>query len=584
MQQKERSSRKPLVGPVTSLDSWVYKGNKKDKARTNVSTVDALDMNESDTTVMVYAAMVHHAADSFIDYGDSSGNNVPDLEVKGKDETQSIAVESPKDRLQALLTEPNAVASPKGNPSGVQSEVVKSSTQQKIAHLSSKVDKKVTSKKGRRLNPAACDSSELDMLTSLDVSPIKITSGDEKHAADGNDTNGTEDLTGKSHKDRPNNKRSTSKVDTGGSSPLLVWIEANNVSKPPKRARKAAKPNDTNAVEGFDMLPNTDVPKAEQKTKCCETFTFNNATYQQPHLVLSRIKIAMMKSASSPVKPKETSPVCASTPKAKSLSKTKVSSPRAGESVANTSEDFDESRLSATISYTNRKETGVITFADSTIDVGSKVDLPQADVEPSLGPSEMQVYSPTGSVVKPKNLSPPSPTKDMGKTKSPVKEKAGESTVKRISQTSADENSSIRASVGRHMNPIVLLRSTEIVNVRNLESKGSKGEVIKVTGNLGTPSKKACGGLKRSIDFNSDGAESEEDSWRGRMKGNGIVDNEMVGSSSSLRIDGCDILETFSIESDSDDENFAPMQAAVESLLSQSSVLPESAQDDETQS
>ena len=206
-QGKRRSGRmlrKQTVDPSKSLDNWVHKGNTKTKANRNVSTVTAVDLNESDSQFMVYAAMVHHAADSFIEQ--DASDKPPNLEAESKNESppelqiESTAVESPKDRLPTLDAEANVGLSVKDNPLKLESEIEE---QRKTKNKGNTSNKPV--KKARRYNPAACDSRELDMLTCLDLSPIKVASSNADQSNDVNDTNEGKDVNrGKQNKKTQN--------------------------------------------------------------------------------------------------------------------------------------------------------------------------------------------------------------------------------------------------------------------------------------------------------------------------------------------------------------------------------------------
>ena len=483
--------RKQTTAPAsksTSLDNWVWKGNTKGKGKTTVSTVDALDLNESDTHLMVYAAMVHHAADSFIEHGDAADSNPPNLEVQGKDDSppelhiEYTAVESPKDRLPALDAESDAGPSSKDNPPKLKSEINLSSfTQDKGEDLHAKKAK-------RFKNPAACDSRELDELTCLDVSPIKATPEDEEST-----TKEKDEVKNKAaEKDKPNKKRKIDQVESSG--PMLKWIAAANVGKPAKRARKEEKTSD---IEKLLMSTKG------QKPKCSETFTYKNVTYKQPSLILSRIKIAMMNSA-SPVKPNENVPMCASTPKTTLPLKTKLN-PRNNMDNVNDSNGVAKNPRS-------RKESE----------------------ERDASDNEMEKCRPED---------------DKKKAKSPMKKNTRKSTGKKNSTSSTSKVNNKAKSIDKYMDPVVLLKSSDVIQT----SKNSGG--------------KNMSSAKRSIDLHSDGNESDEDSLDVKVKSNGPFNPDTVESSSPLGIPDSDIIQSFTIDSDSDDESFASMQDTVKNLL-----------------
>ena len=520
-QGKRRSGRmlrKQTVEPSKSLDNWVHKGNTKTKANRTVSTVTAVDLNESDSQFMVYAAMVHHAEDSFIKQ--DASDKPPNLEAEGKEDSppelqiESTAVESPKDRLPTLDAEASVGPSVKDNPPKLESEIAASLDIKNKGNASSSRPVK----KAKRYNPAACDSRELDMLTCLDLSPIKVASNNADQSDDVNDTNEGKDV----NKGKQNKKRKISQVDSG--SAILQWIEASNVSKPAKRAKKDG--SDRDSFNGCNSLQNNSLQGKNWKSNDDGTFIYKNETYKQPLLLLSRVKISKMDS-DSPVKAREPFTMHTSTPKTTQLANKLKLSSADKDSKENTT-DVSDSRAPNSVSKAEE----------------NRAEAPLSDKSSTSSSSEKQTDTPRKRLEKQTRASPtpnnettesePSEKRDtLSKNISPVNKPAKQNKVP-----------------GKHMSPVVVLKSSDIVSVGGMKSANITRE-------------KARGGARRTIDLHSDGNESDEDSRSNRNK-----DSEfLVESSSPIRRVGSDIIETFSIDSDSEDESFAPMQAAVDDLL-----------------
>ena len=526
-QGKRRSGRmlrKQTVEPYKSLDNWVYKGNTKSKANRTVSTVTAVDLNESDSQFMVYAAMVHHAVDSFVEQ--DASDKPPNLEAEGKEDSppelqiESTAVESPKDRLPALDAEANVGPSVKDNPPKLESEIAASSGVKNKGNVSNR-----PVKKARRYNPAACDSRELDMLTCLDLSPIKVTPNNADQSEGGSDTS----------EGKPTKKRKISNVDSG--STILKWIEASNVSKPAKRARKDG--SDRNSSNGCNSLQNISSQGKEWKSNDDGTFSYKNITYKQPLLLLSRVKVSMMDSAASPVKSQEPFPMRTSTPKMTQVNKLTLSS-RDKDSRENSS-DVSDTTVPNSVSKANE----------------NRAETPLSDKSSTSSSSQKQTGTPMKRLGKQTRVSPSPNVETEGPDESSEKEKR-----ETFSKSISPVNKPVKHNKvpKKHMNPVVVLKSSEIVSTGRTNSANNTREKVR-------------GGARRTIDLHSDGNESDEDSRDNKEK-----DGEFfVESSSPIRSTESDIVETFSIDSDSEDESFAPMQAAIDDLLTD---LP----DEETQS
>ena len=476
-----RASRKQTQEVSKPLDNWFYKGDTKDKAKRNVSTVSALDLNESDSQFMVYAAMVHHAADSFIEQ--DASDKPPSLEAEGKEDSppelhiESTAVESPKDRLPTLSAEANIGSSVKDKPPELESEI----TQPTICN-------KRPVKRARRYNPAACDSRELDILTSLDLSPIKVSSSNNECSKDVSDEIKTD-----TSKEKSSKKRKLNQVDS--SSSILQWIEASNVSKPAKRSRK----DDRNSFSG-----NNSSSGKQWKLNDDGTFVYKNITYRQPRLLLLRVKDSPMNGSHSPVKALQSLTMRTSTPNISQMKKVNKSSA----SKENEDSTSDISDISAAKSDKSRSLTQK-SRRSSPKKTSGRCIRPSLDLD------------------------------DENSARSELTErKRGRTPKKRISSVSKGKGN------GKNMDPVVLVKSCDYSNGGNQTKE------------------KVNSGVRRTINLNSDGNESDEDSRSNQNK-----DNEYFPQSSGSVRSASDIIETFSIDSDSEDESFAPMQAAVDSLL-----------------
>ena len=512
-----RMLRKQTVEPSKSLDNWVHKGNTKTKANRTVSTVTAVDLNESDSQFMVYAAMVHHAEDSFVKQ--DASDKPPNLEAEGKEDSppelqiESTAIESPKDRLPALDAEASVGPSVKDNPPKLESEISASSDIKNKGNASNR-----PVKKARRYNPAACDSRELDMLTSLDLSPIKVASNNADQSDDVNDTNEGKDV----NKGKQNKKRKISQVDSG--SAILQWIEASNVSKPAKRAKKDG--SDKDSFNGCNSLQNNSLQGKDWKSNDDGTFSYKNKTYEQPLLLLSRVKISMMDNV-SPAKAREPFTMHTSTPKTTQLANKLKFSSGDNDGKENTSNVSDSRAPNSVLkAEENRAETPLSDKSSTSSSSEKQTDTPRKRVEKQTRASP----SPNNETTKSESLEK---RDTLSKSISPVNKPAKQNRVPE-----------------KHMSPVVVLKPSDIVSTGGMKSANITRE-------------KARGGARRTIDLHSDGNESDEDS-----RGNRDKDSEfLVESSSPIRRMGSDIIETFSIDSDSEDESFAPMQAAVDDLL-----------------
>ena len=229
-----------------------------------------------------------------------------------------------------------------------------------------------------------------------------------------------------------------------------------------------------------------------------------------------------MDSAASPVKAQEPFTMCTSTPKTTQL---KLSSGNK-DSKENTS-DVSDSRVSDNVSKATE----------------NRVETPLSDKSSTSSSSEKQKDTPRKRLGKQTQASP-SPNNETTKSESSEKR---DTLTKNISPVNKPTKQNKVPE--KHMSPVVVLKSSDIVSTDRMRSANISGE-------------KARGGARRTIDLHSDGNESDEDS-----RGNREDSEFLVEGSSPIRRIGSDIIETFSIDSDSEDESFAPMQAAVDDLL-----------------